>query len=687
MHTNHVSMYIRILFFCFLIGSGIPSLAQPYSPLHSTHGKVHTPKGDLHILVVVIRYEDKNLFDDARWPDSSLPGELPSIFRGDHNQMFSRHADSLGHRLHHNLSDYLYQMSDGQFRVTAEVYPQQVPVTYLPERGSNSVNRQQRMNTEAIRWITEQEPDFDWGRFDRRKNGPNYRYDNRDSRPDNKLDYVIFFHRDHGANGFSSACNIAIPGTEYRIMDGQTGSKNYVDAKHNWMIFLHELAHSVFSAPHYGGANHADGNRYYTQKGWGLMAPWIVPFTTPLAWESWWLGWWEPQEVVEAGRYRLGDLATEKDALRIKLPGCEQYVWLENHQKIDPWDQKLFYRNEEGFSPTAPGVYAYLVAEPGSDRSKPQLGPFNKNHVNMIRFYNGEGNFDYRIAEANSDHRRGKRFPVFEKARPNPIMGQNDFQYIRADFDGDGEIAISNRHGNNDGRKQEDREVWNELRNGQVAHSGNTTGDQEDALLPGDMLGLSGLFPLLNYPLYRKSTQALDSIELNGLQIRMVSQQADGSVEIDVQFQAWDLSQDQRWCGPLVLSEKTGTAPLRILEEVKLTLDLSGTPDRMTLHPETGTFTNPTVLKVKDQREILLEKGSSLTIDAHSQLRLGDSSRLRLTPGSTLRVKKGGSLILEGNSQLQVARRAKVIIERGGHFQAAGPQNYPRARRRLRIRN
>ncbi|MEM9987406.1 MAG: hypothetical protein AAF804_20120, partial [Bacteroidota bacterium] len=264
--------------------------------------------------------------------------------------------------------------------------------------------------------------------------------------------------------------------------------------------------------------------------------------------------------------------------------------------------------------------------------------------------------------------------------------GQNDFQYIRADFDGDGKIAISNRHGNNDGRKQEDQEVWNELRAGEILHRGNTTGDAEDALLPGDKLGLSGLFPVLNYPLYRKSIQTLDSIELNGLQIRIVSQRTDGSVEIEVQFQAWDLTQGQRWCGPLILSEATGTAPLRIQEGVELTLDLSGTPDRMTPHPETGTFSNPTQLKVKNQREIRLEKGASLTIDAHSQLIISDSARLSLAPGSLIRVKKGGSLILEGKSQLHIARRAKVMVERGGTFQAASPKNHPRAGRRLKIR-
>lgn len=659
------------LFFlaCLLISQVLFGQNISPEPPHSTYGRLHTPRGDLHMLVILIRYPDKSLINNPKWPDSSEPGELPRMFVGENNEMFCESPDSLGLRRYDNLSDYLYVMSGGKFRVTAEVYPQQVPVTYIPETSRNWSRRQQTMNEEAVRWITENDPDFDWARFDQRTNSPNYRSDNSNSEPDGKLDYVLFLHRDHGANGFSSAPNLTIPGTDLRIADGQTGNKNYVDAKHNRLIFLHELVHNLYNAPHYVGANHADGNRYYTQKGWGLMAPWITPFSTPLAWESWWLGWLEPQTITEAGTYILRDFVSEQDAIRIPIPGSDQHLWLENHQKVDQWDEKLFYSQEDSpFTATAPGLYAYVVAEPGADRSDPSLNPFDKSDVNFIRMYNGQGNWDYRIAEATPHHRRGRRFPTFERVAINPIMGQNDFQFIRWDYDNNGRIDISNRHGNNDGRPQEDKEIWNELIDGVPVHTGNTTGDEHDALGVGDELGLSGLFPVFNYPVYRRKEQRLTPIELNGLHIEVVGQRPDGSFELEVRFDDWELREDQRWCGPIHLSDATGDQPLTVAEDVSLTLDLGGTPDRMTRDSLTGTFTNPTEFMISDQRSLHLKRRANLTLQAHSQLILTDSAQLILEPGATLRLEPGTMLRLADQSQLQISPFARVIVEEGAQF-------------------
>lgn len=664
-----MSLITRSLIFLLAWAWLGPSMAQELglpAPPHSTYGKVHTPRGDLHVLVILVRYPERSLLHNSKWPDSSEQGDLPTIFQGKNNQMFCRDADSLGLRRYQNLSDYLYVMSDGQFRVTAEVYPRQVPVNYVPERGGNFVSRQQTMNQQAVEWIVAQDPEFDWARFDRRTNAPHYRSDNADSGPDGKLDYVLFMHRDHGANGFSSACNIAIPGTDLRIVDGHTGNKNYVSPGHNWLTFLHELAHNLYSAPHYGGANHADGNRYYTQNGWGLMSPWIAPFSTPLAWESWWLGWLQPQTITAPGRYRLGDLVTEHDALRIQVPGTEQYLWLENHQKIDPWDQKRFYAEEDSpFTATAAGVYAYVVAEPGSRRDAPNLGPFNKSHVNMIRWYNGEGNFDYVVQPERPDHRRGQRFPTFEKVASNPLMGQNDFQFIRGDFDGDGKISVSFRHGNLDGTPQEDEEVWNEWRDGRPVHTGNTTGDAQDALLAGDELSLSGKFPVLNYPTYRRKQQRLHPLQLNGLHIRVLPQLPDGSYEVEVRFDDWTVRQDQRWCGPLRLSGSTGTGALTVASGAQLTLDLGGTPDRLTPDTLTGTFTNPTELIVEDDRSLHLQRGAEVVLQRHSRLHLTDQAELRLEPGATLRLEPGTRLELSEQSRLHLSWGARLIVEEG----------------------
>ena len=68
-----IAVLILSLFF------SVSLAAQPKSYL----GNVHTPKGDLHMLVIFVRYDERCLMkDDDQWPDSSEEGVLPKIARG-----------------------------------------------------------------------------------------------------------------------------------------------------------------------------------------------------------------------------------------------------------------------------------------------------------------------------------------------------------------------------------------------------------------------------------------------------------------------------------------------------------------------------------------------------------------------------------------------------------------------------
>jgi len=645
-----------VLLLCQLFWSGL-TLAQKAD--HSTNGLELTPRGDLHVLVIVVRYPDQEVMKSRKWPDSSEPGMLPEFLIGRNNQLFSQSRRRIERRKDHNLSDYLYAMSDGQFVVTGEAFPVQVPVSFIPERGGNFYSRQQAMNKEAIEWITANYPDFDWSKFDQRTNRSNYRTDNSQSEPDSVLDYVFFLHRAPGSNGISSACNISIPNSPYRISGGHTGIKSYSDAEHNWLFFLHEFAHNLYNAPHFGGANNSDGQRFYTQNGWGLMQPWNPPWFTPLAWESWWLGWIEPQTLRRAGTYQLRDMVTGRDAIRIQLPGTDQYLWLENHQKIDPWDQKLFYTGEGAlspdFTPTAPGIYAYVVSEQGSDRTKPRLNPFNKAQVNFIKWYNGEGNWDFEVLPYRMKEGKGARFPAFRRVALNPMVGQNDFQQIRYDKDGDGELAISFRHGNLDRRRQEQAFIMVEEREGRLIHSGNVVGDERDALVTNSEIGLSGLFTALPWNTYIRKEQRFPDYLINGLTIRVGEKDEDGTYEVEVDFNDWEVKTDQRWCGPLRLDASTGTESLIIQKGITLTLDLSGTPDRELPHPLTETLSNPTVLTIGERRSMILKPGATLIVQNYSELVIEEGGMLIVEKGANLLVKETGFISPE--SEQRIVRR------------------------------
>ncbi|TAE51780.1 MAG: hypothetical protein EAZ89_09620, partial [Bacteroidetes bacterium] len=298
---------------------------QPFSP----KGEVHTPTGDLHMLVIFVRYENASRMSSQReWPDVSVEGVLPEMAMGEPNALFCADPQRLGRERMRNLSDYYYAMSGGAFRITADIFPIQVPVKYVPETGANFFSRQEKMNQAAVTWIAQNYPDFDWSRYDRRKNHPGFVQDNSASVPDGILDYVVFMHREFGSTGMGSSGGIAIPGSTLRIQDGHTGIRSYADAAHNWEYFKHEFAHNLYNCPHYLGANNADGNRFYTQKGWGLMSAWHAPFFSANAWECWWLGWLEPQQVSKNDRYYLRDFVTGRDAIRIQLPGTQDVLWI-----------------------------------------------------------------------------------------------------------------------------------------------------------------------------------------------------------------------------------------------------------------------------------------------------------------------------------------------------------------------
>ncbi len=654
----------------------------------SRFGSVHTPKGRLHMLIIFIRYEDYDCKPNAKaWPNTE---ELPAIAQGPYNELF----DADGERIQRgeskkNLTDFYHLMSGGKFLLTADVFPVQVPVKWIPEEGAGFFSRQDKLNGAAINWIAENYPDFDWSRYDNRRNHPNFRMDNSESQPDSLLDYVIFLHRNLGfQTGMAATGRQKVPGTPYQVTSGLTGIKCNASEKHQWEYFKHEFAHNLFSAPHYMGANKTDGNKLYVQNGWGLMSTLSPIFFTANAWERWWLGWSEPQMLRTAGKYNLKDFVTTGDAMRIQIPGTRDYLWIENHQKINHWDDKLFYNDvEKGHPQTSPGIYMYVVAEPGADRNKPYLQTHNPAHCNLMKVLNGQGNWDFEQTGENVNEYFKPM--AYRRAKPNPIAGQNDQQSIRADQDNDGNIRIGVTHGNRDGGSGEMDDLWAEEVNGKANITLNVMGDAEDAFQTGDEIGLSGILPVLNYPSFDKNEQRLSPYLLNGMRILIGEKKEDGSYEISLDFDDWEVREDKRWCGKLILPSPV-TAEDRYLDispGTSLLLDLGGTPDRGTPHPLTGICVNPTHWAVEGGRSLRLQAGSKLIIDQHSILELREGAQIIIEPGAELLVKGLGRLHLAAESQVIVRKRGKLTVEADGYFEASQDADIELARRaRMRLK-
>ena len=649
----------------------------------SYYGNAHTPKGNLHVLMIFVRYSNTSRMKSSKWPDVTEDGVLPKMAQGEINDLFNSDPYTIGKEPYRqNLSDYYYKMSGGTFKLTGDIFPIQVPVTYIRESRTNFFRRQSQMNEEAIEWIAEHYPNFDWAKYDRRKNTPNFRQDNSESSPDGVIDYVVFMHREKGSNGASSPGTMKIPGTNFRIKDGHTGIKSYDDASHSWLYFKHEFAHNLYNCPHYLGANSANGQHLYTQKGWGMMSAWHAPFFTANAWESWWMGWLEPQLIKQSGTYQLKDYLTGRDAIRIQVPGTQDYLWIENHQKKDPfWDRKQFFNKQKakGEGPSGEGIYAYVVASPGSDRLRPRLNPYSVQHSNIIKMYNGEGNFDITSTEKKA-HNGFFDVLVMQKKKSNPFSGQNDFQFILDDFNRNGKIEIKPSHGNLDKGSGEQKGVWAELIDSTPKLTFGNTGDANDAFKVGDELGLSGIVPVTNYPKYDHRRQQMQPYIINGITIRLLEVDQAGTYTLTIQLDDWDLRSNQRWCGNLQLpslnytSESARKDFLNIQKRVNLTLDLSGTANRSTPHPETGTFANPTTVVVEKGRGIHIDKRASLDIKENSALILKSGAEMVVEKKARLNV--WGRIKLEPGAKLLVKRRAVFTLAEEAEFEVNGdPSN------------
>ena len=662
----------KIFTLLFWITAGFfQSTFAQVQPKASYYGGCHTPKGRVHILAVFVRFEDRDLMpENTIWRNSSEVGELPDMAKGNPNALFDSDSETLNQPEHiRNLSDFYYQQSGGKFIITADIFPVQVPIKHIPETAGNFFERQSKMNIATIDWIATNYPDFDWGKYDQRKNNPSYISDNSDSKPDSVLDYVLFFYRDPGTTGMSAIGNIAIKNTPYKITTGHTSIKTFSDAEHNWEYFKHEFAHNLYNCPHYNGANGTVGDKFYMQRGWGLMSATSTPFFVANAWEKWWLGWIEPQKVSISGTYKLKDFSSKQDAIRIQIPGTQDYLWVENHQKINHWDDKLFFKEPDRHPQSAKGIYMFVTSETGFDQSRPVLSPFDPHQCNMIKVMNGEGNFDYTMT---GDTVKGEFFPcpVWKKGRANPIAGQNDLQGIRFDMNKDNKVEYHPNHGNLDAKGGEQYEVWAESRGEQSAYTCNCTGDMLDGFDTGDEIGLSGIVPILNYPVYDEKKEQLAPYFLNGISIRITDIHKDGTATLSIKMDDCNIRKTTRWCGNLAIPAR-GAGSIQdwtIQKDAALTLDLSGTPDRSTFHSLTQTYVNPTYLKIDANNHLKIQSGAVLIIDKYSKIELSGNAQITVEKGGKLLIKPEGELLLNPNTKLNVQKGGRLEVENRGKF-------------------
>lgn len=663
------------------MGSGAQT---PYAP----NGGVFTPKGTLRVLLVFVASQDQPAcnptFSNAKQPlsdwDQSAPSALPNFVDPTTGAappyLFLDEADFFKKGwVQPNFSQEFYWMSSGGFRLIGEVFKdstgQPVTVVVDPSKASSWVS----MNQLAVAEMHRLHPNWDGSRFDQRQNYPSFRFDNSQTQqhpPDKILDFVVFVHRYNknwavqpnrgmpawiGSGGGFADTGIRpsqrING--YRIAEGFTMS--YASG-----VFVHEVAHVLFNAPHIMGVNNVVGDYFHLlNAGWGVMAP-ISLFGGFNGWERWYSGLTEltadvqkPSEACDTG-YVLRDYFTTGDVMRIAIPHSGgQDLWLEYHaqthaQDHHPWAGKIIGLGDT-LADSAPGVYAYVSATAAKRTTiRSPLSSF----ANGIHVLHAGGNYDYRLREDLPVQRNNWGNPLhsFERVRSNPISGINALYRYPYDQNKDGVIFLDRNY--NKSRTEQFLPIYREavlqdsfvnLYNGFGSYDPdqNRGYNRPIPFQDGDELSYRTNPKPLNYPTYSHKAAKRAPYQLNGLQVRFEALPEQAAYRIWVRDTIPHFDRSELWAGEICLSDlsKDDGVDAVIGPCVQLTLDESQTPNTHQQNDK-GTFIQPSVLRIK--------KGATL----------------RLASCSTFRVTNGSTLLIEEGAQLLLGPRAKLIIEPTG---------------------
>ena len=103
---------------------------------NSYYGQSLTPRGDLHVLIVFVGFDTTTSANNLPTWDHD---NIPDWAMGDYNDVIDIDDNQIG--IKRNMTDYFYTMSQGNFIVTGEVYPDLVislAVGVLTDRNINS---------------------------------------------------------------------------------------------------------------------------------------------------------------------------------------------------------------------------------------------------------------------------------------------------------------------------------------------------------------------------------------------------------------------------------------------------------------------------------------------------------------------------------------------------------------------
>jgi len=444
---------------------------------------------------------------------------------------------------------------------------------------------------------------------------------------------------------------------------------------------------------HMGGGGPPDVGALVTLEfnsgGWSLMGGQNSSLISCNGFERWWLNWVADinnpiavqnvkSDIIKSDTVKtfyLRDFVTTGDAIRIKLPYIDagaynQYIWLENHRlKINNQkeDYPAYYQKackDDGVA----GVYAYYQI--GKDIRTGSWNNMMPNPVDHLIPICADGNWDIRLlTDSMVGCVCGGYVKIQEYYQENPLSGYNDLKN-----------HYFNSSTNNTLNWKNDRmEMLIKKKNFFVTNKLANDGDNEDPFTSSRSINIStnpAPFNVVTYHHTRydngtinPSTTLINNrrIHLSGLRIDF-TQQADGSMKTEVRWNYYDVTNDVRWTGNIVLHEK-----VNLISGKTITLDQNNTPNIHIRNNVTGLFDSTTyftclknsTFTMQSSSYINLQNLSSFILDSGSKLVINDGAIFTVKSGCTLKVKSGANLSIYGSGRIEIESGGYICIEDG----------------------
>ncbi|MDD2564075.1 MAG: NosD domain-containing protein, partial [Salinivirgaceae bacterium] len=383
----------------------------------------------------------------------------------------------------------------------------------------------------------------------------------------------------------------------------------------------------------------------------------------------------------------LRDFVTTGDAIRIKLPYLksessdvrDQWLWLENHQK-----REGNIDHSGGVQPK--GVYAYMQVDKET-MTGAETFDGNANYTFGLHPY---GNYDIEYENvkmpAKTDTAYTESLPkedyiqkiIQATVNVDTVNRQNPFTGYGINIEGAFDIKENIVGGVTyyDEIFRDERVLANKLViNGNEYPSSYfdylqypVFGTKFDAYNVGSKITLStnpATVPLYTYaqkssnsnrPFLDKPEDDNNKIYLNGISVEFVEQYANGDIKVRILWDNYNVDNDVRWCGDIVLTEK-----VNLLENKTITLDYGTMPTRPVdpvMFDGKKVFNDPTVFTCNSSSEFRQQANSTVVVK--------NQSTLKLMEGSTYIIEDGATLVIQSNSKLVTNPCSKIIINGTG---------------------